>query len=119
VSRAVTRVATAGLTGLVTALLTATPAFASDPLGPKEGADPGKGLTAGATLLLFVVLPIALVLVIGAIVWLPGAVKANRYRPNKAWTATPVWFAGPPEPVAAVQAAEVGDVVRGGASGSW
>jgi len=52
-------------------------------------------------------------------VWLPGALRSHRYRPAKGWDASPVWFAGPPEPVAAVQAAEPGDVVRGGASGSW
>lgn len=114
-----TRAATAGLTGLVTVLLTAAPALAKDPLGPSEGADPGKGLGVAGALLLYVGAPLTLVAVISAVVWLPGAVRVNRYRPNKPWTASPVWFAGPPEPVAAVQAAELGDVVRGGASGSW
>ena len=130
-SRALTRVATVGLTGLVSALLTTVlttvltivlttaPAIADDPVGPKEGADPGKGLSPGATILLYVILPLAVVAIIAAMVWLPGAVNANRYRPNKGWTARPVWFAGPADPVAAVQSAEVGDVVRGGASGSW
>lgn len=118
-SRAVTRAATAGLTGLVTVLLTASPAFADDILGPSEGADPGKSLGTGAALLLYVALPLLSVALISAVVWLPGALRANRYRPQKAWTASPVWFAGPPEPVAAVQAASLGDVVRGGASGSW
>jgi hypothetical protein len=115
----VTRAATAGLAGLVTVLLTAAPALAKDPLGPSEGADPGKGLGTGAALLLYIGAPLAAALLIGAAVWLPGAVRANRYRPSKGWHASPVWFAGPPEPVAAVQAADCGDVVRGGASGSW
>jgi hypothetical protein len=118
VSRAVTRTATAGLAGLVTVLLTAAPAFADD-LGPKEGADPGKHLGAGGSLLLYLVAPLAAAILISAAVWLPGALRVNRYRPNKGWNASPVWFAGPPEPVAAVQSAELGDVVRGGASGSW
>ncbi|MCU1593093.1 MAG: hypothetical protein JWO12_485 [Frankiales bacterium] len=118
-SRAVTRAANAGLTGLVTVLLTAGPAFADDRLGNSEGADPGKGLSTGASLLLYVALPLVVVALIAAAVWLPGAVRANRYRPNKAWLASPVWFAGPPDPVAAVQSAVPGDVVRGGASGSW
>lgn len=118
-SRAVTRAATAGVTGLVTVLLTAAPALAQDPLQESEGADPGKPLSVAGALLLYVVLPLAVAAVVSAIVWLPGARRANRYRPNKPWTASPVWFAGPPEPVAAVQAASVGDVVRGGASGSW
>jgi hypothetical protein len=119
VSRAVTRAATAGFAGLVTVLLTAAPAFAEDKLGPKEGADPGNGLGAGGTVLVYLVLPLTAALLISAVVWLPGAVRANRYRPNKGWLASPVWFAGPAEPVAAVQAAQLGDVVRGGASGSW
>ncbi len=118
-SRAVTRVATAGLAGLVTALLTAAPAFADNPIGPSEGADPGKSLGTGGTLLLYLVLPLVTVVLISAVVWLPGAMRSHRYRPNKAWTASPVWFAGPPEPLAAVQSADPGDVVRGGASGSW
>ncbi len=119
VSRAVTRTATVGLAGLVTVLLTAAPAFADNPLGPQEGADPGKELGAGGNLLIYLIVPIAAAILIGAVVWLPGALRANRYRPNKGWNASPVWFAGPPEPVAAVQSAELGDVVRGGASGSW
>ena len=119
-NRAVTRGAAAGLAGLgalVTVLLTAVPALADN--GSEQGEDPGKSLGTGAALLLYVVVPLAIAAVIATVVWLPGARRANRYRPNKAWTATPVWFAGPPEPVAAVQSATVGDVVRGGASGSW
>jgi hypothetical protein len=119
VSRALTRVATAALTGLVTTLLTAAPAFADNPIGTSEGEDAGKGLGTVGTILLYVVVPLAVAFGIFLLVWLPGAVKANRYRPNKGWHATPVWFAGPPDPVDAVQKAETGDVVRGGASGTW
>jgi hypothetical protein len=109
----------AGLTAVMTVLLTAGPALADNKIGPAEGADPGKSLGAGGTLLLFVVTPVAIATLIGLLVYLPGAMGANRYRPAKGWGAAPVWFAGPPEPVAAVQSAEVGDVVRGGASGGW
>ena len=113
--RAVTLVAAVG-----TVLLTAAPALADrNPVGPADGDDPGKGLSPGATILLFVVLPIATATVIGLAAYLPGAMRAHRYRPAKGWTAPPVWFAGPAEPVAAVQSAETGDVVRGGASGNW
>jgi len=119
VSRAVTRATTAVLAWLGTALLTAGPAYADNPLGNSEGADPGKGLGTIEAIALYVVLPLSIVLTIFLIVWLPGAVKANRYRPNKAWNARPVWFAGPPDPIAAVQSADPGDVVRGGASGRW
>lgn len=119
-SRALPRAVTAGLTGLLTVLLTAGPALASgNPLGPSEGADPGRGLGTAASLLLFLGLPLLLLLAVGGAVLLPGLVRANRYRPAKGWSAAPVWFAGPSDPVTAVQDAVVGDVVRGGASGSW
>ncbi len=129
-NRVLSRAATAGLswrvagamsvavTITVTVLITAAPAFAENPLGNAEGADPGKSLGTVAALLLYVALPLLSLALIAAVVLLPG-VRAHRYRPAKGWNASPVWFAGPPEPVAAVQAAELGDVVRGGASGGW
>jgi hypothetical protein len=106
---------------LLTVVLMAGPALAADDplLGPTEGADPGKGLSAGGTLLLFVVVPLAILLGVAALVWLPGMVKADRYRPQRGWSAVPVWFAGPPDPVAAVETATAGTSGRGGASGSW
>lgn len=135
-SRAPSRAATAGLTRLATAtatvtvtvtatvtialtlVMTAAPAFAENPLGHSEGADPGKSIGTAAALLLYVGLPLLSLALIATVVLLPG-VRAHRYRPSKGWNASPVWFAGPPEPVAAVQAAELGDVVRGGSSGGW
>ena len=113
------RVATAGLAALVLTVLFAWPAYADDPLGPREGAEPGDPLNPLTAMLLYVVLPLAVVGIITMIVWLPGAVRANRYRPNRPWTATPVWFAGPADPVVAVRTAQTGDMVRGGASGDW
>lgn len=105
---------------LLTGLLTAGPALAADnELGPREGADPGAGLSAGGTLVLFVLIPAVILLGIAALVWLPGMLKAERYRPQKGWSASPVWFAGPPDPVAAVETAELGTGDRGGASGNW
>jgi hypothetical protein len=71
------------------------------------------------TVLLYVGLPLLLSLVIYALAWLPGAARAYRYRPGSGWDAPPVWFAGPADPVTAVEQASVGDVVRGGAGGSW
>ncbi len=126
-SRAVTRVVTTGLAlvatsgaALLTALVTAGPALAADyPIGPSEGEDRAPGLGTLTTLALYVGLPLLAAALIFAITWIPGALSANRYRPGKGWGAEPVWFAGPPDPVAAVQTAEVGDVVRGGAHGSW
>lgn len=113
------RWAATGLAGVTIPLLLAGPAFADNPLGPSEGADPGRGLGVALTLLLFVALPLLLLFVIASLVWLPGVLRSNRYRPTRGWNASPVWFAGPPEAAAAVQDAQVGDLVRGGASGSW
>lgn len=121
-SRVVTRVTTAvtvTVTGLVATLLSATPAWAGDLVGPSEGSDPGEGLGPAATLLLFVAAPAAAVLVIAVLVLLPGALRANRYRPAEGWAADPVWFAGPVDADAAIAGAQPGDVTRGGAHGSW
>ncbi len=106
-------------TALLSVVLLASPALAADDLGPREGADPGSGLSIGTTVVLFVLVPAAILLGIAALVWLPGMVKADRYRPTRGWSAVPVWFAGPPDPVAAVETAEAGQSGRGGASGSW
>ena len=118
-SRAVTRVTTAAVTLAVTTLLSAAPAFADDIVGPSEGAEPGEGLGPAGTLLLFVVTPLVVYGVIALVVLLPGAVRANRYRPAEGWSADPVWFAGPVDADAAVAHADRGDVLRGGAHGSW
>jgi len=107
---------------LLTAVLTASPALAASPnseLGPREGADLGSGMSFGLAILVFVLVPGAIMLGIAALVWLPGMAKADRYRPQRGWTASPVWFAGPPDPVAAVETADAGTDTRGGASGSW
>lgn len=106
----------AAVVGLV---LAAGPALAANPLAPQEGADSGAEISRGTALLLFGLVPLALLLLLSAIVWLPGAVRSGRYRPQRGWTAAPVWFAGPADPVAAVEAAQVGTSVRGGASGDW
>jgi hypothetical protein len=101
-------------------LLTAGPALADrNPLGPREGADPGDSLSWAATIGLFVVIPLGFIALLSAIVLLPGMVRGSRYRPTKGWDAAPVWFAGPLDPSAAVANAQVGDDVRGGGSGSW
>lgn len=117
--RAAVVAVSAAVSVTVTTLLTAAPAFASDPVGPKEGNDPGHPLGLAGALLLFIGTPVVTCLVIAAVVLLPGAVRSNRYRPAEGWSATPVWFAGPVDPDAALAGASRGDVVRGGASGSW
>lgn len=102
------------------AVLAAGPALAANgDLGPREGAETSSGLSTVETLVLFVLLPFVLVSAVAALVWLPGMVKADRYRPQRGWTARPVWFAGPPDPVAAVETADASSSARGGAGGSW
>ena len=89
-------------------------------LGYDNGAAPdGEGLGGLEAVLLFAVVPLVLMLIVAALVWLPGMVKGNRYRPARGWTAAPLWFGGPPDPAAAVESAQAGDLTRGGASGSW
>jgi len=86
------------------------------PGGAGPAADPLSTIEAVG---LFLLAPLAIVLLIAALVWLPGMVRGNRYRPAQGWSASPLWFGGPPDPAAAVESAQVGDLVRGGASGSW
>lgn len=88
-------------------------------LGYQDGVAPTDGLSFVEGLGLYVLAPLAILLLIFALVWLPGVVRSSRYRPGRGWTAAPLWFGGPPDPVAAVESAETGDVVRGGASGDW
>lgn len=119
-ARTARRAATVGAIALGL-LLAAGPAYAElrNPLAPQEGAEESADITTGQALLLFGLLPLTILLVVAAIVWLPGAVRNGRYRPNRGWSAAPVWFAGPEDPVAAVETAHVGGSVRGGASGDW
>jgi hypothetical protein len=110
-------VAGAALLGVV---LAAGPAFADhNPLAPQEGAEEHASMSTGQALLVFGVLPLSILLLLSALVWLPGMVRNTRYRPQRGWSAAPVWFAGPADPVAAVETAQVGTSVRGGASGDW
>jgi hypothetical protein len=72
------------------------------------------------TLVVFVGVPLLIVGVLALLSWLPGMVRAKRYRPQQGWSAAPVWFAGPSgDALAAVHSAQTGDVTRGGSGGSW
>ena len=110
---------TALLTAVPVVLLAATPALAVNEVGRREGADVSSGMSTGLALLLFVLVPLVILLAVGALVLLPGMAKADRYRPSKGWSARPMWFAGPPDPVAAVETADAHAANRGGASGDW
>ena len=107
------------LTGaLLTVLLTAGPALATDPI-PNEGVVSGDGLSPLETIALYVGVPFLILFVLGGLAWATGAEKGARYRPTRGWDNAPVWFAGPADPGAAVASADQGTVVRGGASGNW
>lgn len=88
-------------------------------LGYRDGVAPSEPLTVLEGLAIYFLIPAAILLVVAALVWLPGMVRASRYRPGRGWTAAPLWFGGPPDPAAAVENAQTGDLVRGGASGDW
>ena len=96
-----------------------TGAERTNALGYPDGVAPVEGISLVEGLGLYVLAPLTILLLIFALVWLPGVVRSSRYRPGRGWSAAPLWFGGPPDPVAAVEQAEVGDVVRGGASGEW
>lgn len=93
---------------------------ANNILGYRDGVAPdGGGLSTLEVVAVFVLVPLVLLLGIAALVWLPGVVRGSRYRPAAGWSAAPMWFGGPPDPVAAVESASAGELTRGGAGGSW
>ena len=93
----------------------------TNPLGYDGGAAPDTGGGVGGleAIALFGLVPLVILLGVAALVWLPGMMRGNRYRPAKGWSASPLWFGGPPDPAAAVETARTGELTRGGASGSW
>jgi hypothetical protein len=119
VTRSATRLAAVVGAVVATVTLTAAPALAGDIVGPQEGHDPGDGIGLAGGLLLYGVVPLAVLGLVAVLVFLPGLARGSRYRPARGWAARPVWFAGPVEPEQAIASAQAGDVVRGGASGSW
>ena len=88
-------------------------------LGYQDGTAPAEPISVLEGLTIYFLIPAAILLTVAALVWLPGMVRASRYRPGRGWTAAPLWFGGPPDPAAAVENAQTGDLVRGGASGDW
>jgi hypothetical protein len=93
---------------------------ATNHLGFEDGVAPVEDtLTTLETVLIYGLTPLVILLVIAGLVWLPGMVRSSRYRPTQGWSAPPLWFGGPADPAAAVESASTGDLVRGGASGSW
>ena len=94
---------------------------ATNHLGFEDGVAPAaeNSLTTMQAVLLYGLVPLAILLLTAALVWLPGMIRSSRYRPARGWNAPPLWFGGPADPAAAVESAQTGDVARGGASGNW
>lgn len=62
-------------------------------------------MTVTETVLVFVVIPAAIVLVISGLAYLGGSGRAaKRYRPGRPFEFAPVWFLSAPEQLAGVQA---------------
>lgn len=76
-------------------------------------------MTVTETLLVFVGIPLAVILLIGAAVYGKSMVQApNRYRPGKPWEYEPRWYSAHPD--ALLQATQSGPTTAvGGASGEW
>lgn len=86
------RAATVGSLAAVPLLL-ASPALA---VHREAGDDPGSGMSAVATILVYIGIPLAVASVIALLVLAPSIARGNRYRPHQlSWWAAPVWFGGP------------------------
>ena len=96
----------------------ASPALAAV---PDDGDDPGAGLSALETILIYVGVPTALFLLIALLVMAPSIARGPRYRPGLGWFAAPVWFGGPANPDLALARASghPAPEERGGASARW
>lgn len=91
-TRRALRTATLGSLAAVPLLL-ASPAFA---LHRDAGDDPGPGMSAVATILVYIGIPAAVFCAIALLVLAPSIARGNRYRPHQlSWWAAPVWFGGP------------------------
>jgi hypothetical protein len=83
----------AAVTGATTgAVLLGSPAFAAH---RDDGDDPGKGLSALQTFLIFGVIPVALFLFIALLVSAPSIARGPRYRADRGWQGPPLVFGAP------------------------
>jgi hypothetical protein len=73
-------------------VLLGSPAFAAH---RDDGDDPGKGLSALETLLIFGVIPVALFLLIALLVSAPSIARGPRYRADRGWQGPPLVFGAP------------------------
>ena len=54
-------------------------------------------MTVAETLLVFVGIPLAIVVVLALLIFLPGGRKRVRYKPGQPWNHPPVWYEPHPE----------------------
>jgi hypothetical protein len=66
-------------------------------------------VTVVETLLVFVVAPLAVVVVLALLTLVPGRHKRPRYKPGQAWEHEPVWYEPQPERAAADHGPAHGD----------
>ncbi|MGQ0465534.1 MAG: hypothetical protein ACT4QG_09455 [Sporichthyaceae bacterium] len=123
--RSRSRLVGVALAGTFVVVASAAPVAA---LERDDGDDPGEQISTLEALLLFGVVPIALMLAISLFVWLPGMLKGNKGKPAINWDGEPEWYGGPDEEKPALagggQQALTGTVVSpsedaGGSSGRW
>ena len=106
---------TAVVTGALLPLLVVAPALA----GLDDGEQPGKGISAGEVILIYVLIPLGIFAVIALFSTLPSMLRRPRYRPGRPWQHDPMWFNGPDDPDKALVGARPGATARGGASAEW
>ncbi|MGH8971053.1 MAG: aa3-type cytochrome oxidase subunit CtaJ [Actinomycetes bacterium] len=120
ISRTLLRAAvttSSALAATIVVALSASPAHAAN---VDDGQEAGDGLSALATLGIFVGIPAALFLVITVLAVAPSMARGPRYRPGLGWWAAPVWFNGPEAADAAVRdAVATPSRESGGASARW
>ena len=92
------------------------------------GAGRLRGVTVAETLLVYVVAPLAVIVVLALLTLVPGRRKKLRYKPGQPWEHEPVWFEPHPGALQAgghgsSHAIEAGATTTGGplggARGTW
>ena len=114
--RVAARSAGIALTVLALVLAAAPAALAVD-----DGEQPGEALSFAENLVLFVLVPLAVFVLVAALVYLPGMTREGRYRPARGWEHEPVWFRGPSDAVEITDEdrSRAAAAARGGAGGDW
>jgi hypothetical protein len=82
-----------------------------------DGAEPGSGLSALETILIFGGIPVALFLLIALLAVAPSIARGPRYRADRRWSAEPQRFGAAQQAVTHADRAPAPE--SGGASGRW